>query len=288
MARRYELRAICMKDYLAWKKSTTKNPDTPINYERWVKRFLAFLDGKPITLENFGRFKAHLEEVGYSEKNIQYGSYLIRDYIAYQVTVHELSFPLSLLRIPQARSSSHHALMPDEYERLVAELPKGDPVAIQRRLMLMLMWDTGMRVGELTRLKIADLEIQRAVIENEKNHRSRRIGWSKETEKLLKRYLRHRKKVHTKEPYLFVSLKWKPAQKISTRHVERIVFDLRRKADIRTLVRPHSFRHGFVHRKLAEGKPMTTIAQMLGHSTAMNVMNYAQLNSKEMQEAWVM
>lgn len=280
-----------MQDYLEWKRSTTKNPDTPENYERWVKRYLVFLKGGEITLESMGRFRNHLREYGYSPKNIQYGSYLIRDYISFQITVHGLEFPLKLLRIPQERSNSHPAITRDEFERMLVFVPKNEAKTIQRRLMLTMLWETGMRVGELLRLKISELELKGAIIHNEKNSKSRRIGWSAETEELLKFYLPLRKHMRVKgddKDFLFVSLIWKPSRRMSSRHVERIVADLRNKAKLKNPIRPHSFRHGFVHRQLEKRTPITTIAQMLGHTSTMNVMNYAQLNSVEIQEAWVM
>lgn len=281
-----------MQDYLEWKRSTTKNPATTPTYERWVRKYLTFLKGDEITLESFGRFRTFLKaECLYSPKNIQYGSSIIRDYIAYQVTVHNLQFPLKLLKIPQERSNSHEAISADEFKRMLVFVPKNEARTIQKRLMLTLLYETGMRVGELLRLKISELEKNGAIIHNEKNHRSRRIGWSEETEDLLRFYLplrKHMKTSKSEEDFLFVSLIWKPSRRFTTRHLERIVEELRNKAQLKSIIRPHSFRHGFVHRQLEKRTPITTIAQMLGHSTSMNVMNYAQLNSREIKEAWKM
>lgn len=277
-----------MEDYLDWKRSTTKNPATPICYERWIKRYLAFLRGGEITLESVGQFRNHLQELGHSPKNIQFGSQLIRDYISYQMTVHNLDFPLRLLKIPQERSNSHPAVTQEDFDKMLILLPKIEAITLQRRLMITLLWETGMRVGELLRLKISDLQEKGTVIHNEKNHRSRRIGWSSETEELLQFYLPLRRHLKTDEDWLFVSFRWKPTRQLTTRQLQRIVEDLRKKAKLKNEIRPHSFRHGFVHRKLQEGKPVTTVAQMLGHSTTLNVLTYAQLNSKEIYEAWKM
>lgn len=278
-----------MHDYLEWKRSTTKNPQTVRQYAMWVRRYMDFLKGEDVTLESVGKFRFFCKnELDYSPKNIQYGTHLIRDYIHYQMTVHGLQFPLSLLKIPQERSNSHPAITLEEYRKLTAQLNENEPQSLQRLLMLSLLWDTGMRVGELLRLRISDLKYKEAVIGNEKNHRQRRIGWSEETECLLSRYLPLRNNLLSEEDFLFVSFKWRPCKQFTTRHVERVIEVLRKEAGLKNDIRPHSFRHGFVHRKLEEGKPITTIAQMLGHSTTMNVLNYAQLSGKEITEAWKM
>lgn len=278
-----------MQDYIDWKKSTTRNPKSVDNYARWAKRYTQFLKGEDITLESIGRFKLFLKnEMEYSPKNIQYGLNIIRDFISYQIAVHGLIFPLALLKIPQERSNSHPAITKEEFDRMASQLSRNEPMGLQRLLMITMLWDTGMRAGELLRLKIKDLKPQGAIIHNEKNHRNRRIGWSKETEDLLRFYLPLRRHLITDEEWLFVSFRWKPHRQMTSRQLERIVEELRNDAGLENTIRPHSFRHGFVHRKLNEGKPITTVAQMLGHASTINVLTYAQLSSKEMIEAWEM
>lgn len=276
-----------MIDYLQWKKSCVASSSLP-NYERWVKRFNTFLNKDTITLDDTSRFKIHLLDKGYSPKNIQYGLSLVRDYLNYQVTMHKLDFPLALFRIKQERSKSHYALTEAEYRRMLAVLPENEPLSLQRKLLLSFLWDTGMRGGELLRLRYSDINGSEAVIMNEKNHRSRLIAWSAESARLLKRYLPLRRQLPSLkgDDFLFISFKYRPCRKLTTRQLERIVMEIRKKAHIRNTIRPHSFRHGFVHRQLREGRPITTISQMLGHSTANNVIAYAQLSSKEIREAW--
>lgn len=232
------------------------------------------------------RFRKYLIEYGYSPKNVQYGLQLVRDYIHYQMTVHGLDFPLSLLRIPQERSKSHYAVTYDEYRKMADSLPLNEPMSLQRRLMISMLWDTGMRCGELLRLRMSDLKDRSATIHNEKNHRNRVIGWSEQTDKMLKFYLPLRKHLHCEEDFVFVSFRWKPCKKFSNRQLENIIKEVRTKVGITNEVRPHSFRHAFVHRQLQQKRPITTIAQMLGHSTTFNVLAYAQLNSAEIREAW--
>jgi integrase/recombinase XerD len=284
-----------MIDYLQWKRQTTKNANTVVNYERWVRRFYTWLGRETcdFTLEDVLRFREWLasptpKRKAYSPKNIQYGLTLLRDYISYQNTVHGFEFPLRLLKIPQERSKSHYAVTYEEYRKMVDLLATNEPLGIQRRLMLDLLWETGMRVGELLRLRLSDLGERGATIHNEKNHRNRIIGWSQQTENLFKFYLPFRKNLESKEDWLFVSFFNKPCRKFTTRNVELIVKGLREEAGIMNPIRPHSFRHAFVHRHLKAGKPITTIAQMLGHSTVFNVLAYAQLSGQEIQEAWKM
>lgn len=276
-----------LQEYLDWKKSYTK-PGTYPNYERWVTRFREVVgkEGENYTLEDISKFRAHLIEAGYAPKNIQYGLYLVRDYLTYLISLHGLDFPLRLFRIRQERSNSHYPVNEQEARSMIDSLSRNEPVSLQRKVMLSILFETGIRGGELLSIRLSDLTHRKAIIRNEKNHRSRMVSWSEETEELLQFYLHLRTEMICKEDWLFVSFKWRPTRRLTTRQLERIVGDIRRQVGIEAMVRPHSFRHGFVHRKLQEGVPITTVSQMLGHSSTMNVINYAQLTSKEMHEAW--
>lgn len=282
-----------MQDYLQWKRTTTKNPATAKHYERWVRKFHTFRGvDNTYTLEDISRFKKFLIESEYSPKNIQYGLSILKDYLGYQIAIHKLDFPLALFKVSVERSESHIHIAETDYFKMLSVLPQNEPLTLQRRLMLMFLWDTGLRGGELLRLKLSDLKDRKAIILNEKNNRSRLISWSRDTEKMLRLYLPLRKHLEShletkdRNPYLFVSFKWRPLKPLTTRQLERIIIEVKKKARIRKPIRPHSFRHGFVHRKLDEGKSITTVAQMLGHSSTVNVLTYAQLNGREIREAW--
>lgn len=278
-----------MEKYVKWKQSTIQASSIP-HYIRWIERFQAFTKKNgDFDLQDTAQFKEFLLEVGYSPRNIQYGLSIIRDYLNYLIAVEALNFPMHLFRIKQERSKSHYPVTKEDYTKMLAQLPPNEPLTLQRRLMLSMLWDTGMRGGELLSLEITNLKTRSSIINNEKNKRQRLVSWSTETEKLLQHYLHLRNNLITNEKWLFVSFRWKTerkTRKFTTRQLERIVEDIRKGAGIKDPVRPHSFRHGFVHRKLEEGKPITTVAQMLGHSTTMNVLTYAQLSSKEIHKAW--
>lgn len=277
-----------MQKYLNWKETTIQKSSLGA-YKRWVALFLNVVNkDEGFTIEDITTFRLFLERAEYSPRNIQFGLHILHDYISYLMAAEGLDFPLYLFRIKQQRSKSHHPVTEEEYVKMLSVLTPHEPMPLQRRLMLMMLWDTGVRGGELLRIRLADLKPRHAFINNEKNRRQRLVSWSDETEELLQFYLHLRNEMSTKEDWLFVSFHWKPTRQMTTRQLERIVYDTRILAGVTTLVRPHSFRHGFVHRKLRQGTPITTVSQMLGHSSTMNVINYAQLSSKELHEAWGM
>ncbi len=271
-------------DYYIWKRSTV-SPSSYPNYERWVKKFVNFHPNlKEIDLKDIARFKAYLQGKGYSPKNVQYGLSIIRDFLGYQVEVGELDFPLKLFRIKVERSNSHHTITSEEFRHMLNKVPATSPRNLQLRLMLMMLWDTGMRGGEMLRLRVSDLrDLKFAQIENEKNYKSRLVAWSPDTTHLLSMYLAVRQEIPTSEDWLFICFRTK-GQKMSMRALQLMVKEASKGLEAK--ISPHSFRHGFVHRKLDEGHPITTVAQMVGHSTSLNIMTYSQRSGPEMRDAW--
>lgn len=274
-----------MLDYLEWKRSNVASSSYP-NYEHWVKRFTEFHpDVAQIDLQDIARFKGFLQSKGYSPKNIQYGLSIVRDFIGYLVEVQGLKFPIKLFRIKVERSNSHHSITTEEFRTMLNNTPANTPRNLQKRLMFLMLWDTGMRGGELLRLRICDIrDMKYAQIENEKNYKSRLVAWSDDTIHLLSMYLALRNKIPCSEDWLFVSFFRKKVKKLNMRTLQLMIKEATK--GMESKISPHSFRHGFVHRKLDEGQPITTVAQMLGHSTSLNVMTYSQRSGPEMRDAW--
>lgn len=283
---RAEPTGIAMHDYFEWKRSHLDKTSVP-NYIRWIERFHNFLGTTELnfTLEDIGRYKTELQKT-YSPKNIQYGLSILKDYIGYCQAIHDFQFPRHLLKIKKERSNSHKPLTQIEFDLMYRSLRENEPMSLQRKLMITLLWETGMRVGELTRLRVSDLSNGEALIKNEKNTKSRIIAWSPTAEALIQRYLPLRKHLKCSDDWLFVSFHYYPANKMSTRQVERIFKKICLKVGIRGRRTPHSTRHGFTHMQLDAGNTESTVAQMLGHSTSINIMTYNQREGREMRKAW--
>ena len=159
--------------------------------------------------------------------------------------------------------------------------------AVRNYVMIVLMLDTGLRVGEMVQLKIADLYFQvipvktlviRAVIA--KNKRERTVPMSTRAYDALKLF-------HTEFNYLFASTERYYAfafgnflKPMSTRQVERIVRKIAMGA-IGRPVHPHVFRHTFATR-LMRVTDSRTVQELLGHKhiTSTQIYTHPDENDK--------
>ena len=131
-------------------------------------------------------------------------------------------------------------------------------------LMLRLLYETGMRVGELQALVIGDLDLQdnEISIQKAKRHQEgRKVPiWNHSTTQLLKMYMQDR----PKDEALFISNKGTP---ISKRQIQRIYEDCAKRAGIeRERQHVHILRHTHAVMALKSGVDLRTLQMNLGHS----------------------
>ncbi len=153
---------------------------------------------------------------------------------------------------------------------------------IRNRLMLELLYSSGLRVSELCRLKINDLDFENAigkVIEG-KGNKDRNIILSK---KWIINYNKYRLKYNKKysSEYVFAKLNGKP---FSTDTIEKIIKESAKLANIQKDVSPHCLRHSFATHLLDSGENLRTIQTLLGHSNISTTQIYTKVSNDEIKK----
>lgn len=151
---------------------------------------------------------------------------------------------------------------------------------LKEKLVIMLLYSSGLRVSELTKLKINDLDLDErtAVVRGGKGNKDRLAILSEKWVILLKEYLKKRK---AKSEYVFCnSLGWP----ISVDSVQRMVRRTRIKAGINKNITPHSFRHSFATHLLEKGENIRKIQELLGHSNLSTTQIYTSVSTEELKK----
>jgi integrase/recombinase XerD len=174
------------------------------------------------------------------------------------------------LRLPQRRGSSRlpEILSRQELERLfeAAVNPK-------HRVLLMTAYSSGLRVGELVRLRVTDIESDRMLIRVEQG-KGRKDRYTVLSPVLLG-YLREYWKIKRPPLWLFPS----PSRDTHVcRATAQVVFkQARDKAGIRKRASIHSLRHGFASALLEAGVDLRTIQILLGHRSFSTTARYIRV-----------
>ena len=274
-----------VEEYLSWKRSYTSA--APRCYRLWVERFQAFVNKPPEALSHTD-YAAFAESLSghHAPKGIQFALNVIHNYLRFYFEQGRLRFPLYLARVPRARSNSHEAITEGEYQRLVTHLKSCQPLPLRNLAILMLLHDTGLRIGELLSLEIEDIDQDcSAVVKTEKTVRDRRVFWNPVTDLALQQYLVERINHGTAEcDALFVGDRNVSDRALSRRAVESMLKRTLGRAGIQKKLCPHSFRHAFIHRLARLSVPDAIIAQLVGHSTPATISHYTKLSRPEFRE----
>jgi len=140
--------------------------------------------------------------------------------------------------------------------------------------MIDLLYSTGIRVGELVRLNISDLNFeQRECIVFGKGDKERRVYFDAKSKLHLQEYINSRT---DDNPALFVTLN-APHKRLKISGVEIRIRSLGRKLGFEK-IHPHKFRRTMATRAIDKGMPIEQVQKILGHSQIDTTMQYAIVN----------
>lgn len=140
--------------------------------------------------------------------------------------------------------------------------------------MIDLLYSTGMRVGELVNLNIADVNFEaRECVVFGKGDKERRVYFDAKAKLHLQNYLRRRQ---DDNPALFVTLD-APHARLKISGVEVRLRRLGRSLNLYK-IHPHKFRRTMATRAIDKGMPIEQVQKILGHSQIDTTMQYAMVN----------
>lgn len=146
------------------------------------------------------------------------------------------------------------------------------------RLILRILYRCGLRVSELTSLKIEDIDFDDKMItvRGGKGDKDRVVPIDDETLDLIQLY-----KKDADKGVLILSQR---GEALSTRQVERIVKKYAKKAGIEKNVYPHMLRHSFAVHSLKAGMNLRSVQKMLGHSSLTTTQIYLDLTGEDVKK----
>lgn len=138
---------------------------------------------------------------------------------------------------------------------------------------------TGMRIGELVRLDIADINLQeRECVVTGKGNKQRPVYFDARTKLHLQSYLKTR---NDDSPALFVSLGTN-ARRLSIGGIESRLRKLGKACGIHR-VHPHKFRRTLATHAIDKGMPIEQVQKLLGHARIDTTMHYALVNQSNVK-----
>ncbi len=260
------------QQYLKLEKSLS--PNTQDAYMTDLDKLLNFLHSENIEildvcLDDLERFSAGLHDIGIhprSQARIISG---IKSFFHFLIMADYLEAdPSELLEGPKIGLKLPEVLTVEEIDSIIAAIDLSKNEGQRNRAILETLYSCGLRVSELTNLKLSDLYFDEGFIKVEgKGSKQRLVPISPRAIKEIKLYFIDRNRGRIKkeyEDYVFLA-RW--GKNISRIMVFHLIKELAQTAGITKNISPHTFRHSFATHLLEGGANLRAIQCMLGHES---------------------
>ncbi|MEW6201420.1 MAG: site-specific tyrosine recombinase XerD [bacterium] len=180
-------------------------------------------------------------------------------------------------------------LSQDEIVKII-ETEKGKtPMSVRNRAILELLYATGMRVSELTELRVGDYQADAGFVRCfGKGKKMRIVPVGAEAAQWLNRYIVEvRPRTQNYElrtpKYMFLSNR---CGKISRQSCWNLIRRRAVKAGVAKKVSPHTFRHSFATHLLEGGADLRAVQEMLGHADIATTQTYTHVSMGKIKEIY--
>ena len=238
-----------------------------------------------ITATSLGSYVLYLEKSGMSSATVSRSIASIRSFFVFLLGRGMVKGnPTEQLKPPKVEKKSPDVLTVDEV-KLLLQQPVGDtPKIIRDRAMLSLLYATGLRVTELIRLTVDNLNLPMNYIECSDGSKYRIIPIDEDTRGILETYIRDvRPEMVKKGNYLFANIKGEP---MSRQGFWKIIKYYAKKANIDKDITPHMIRHSFASHMVNNGADLHAVQEMLGHSDISTTQIYLKQRPVKLKEVY--
>ncbi len=197
-----------------------------------------------------------------------------------------LKNPAELIETPRQTRKLPEFLSVHEIDAMLACIDRSTVDGERNYSMLETLYSCGLRVSELTNLKITDLHLEHDYIKvTGKGNKERLIPIGRSAKKLIKNYLTrvrpHQPVKKTAGDILYLN---RLGNKLSRIMVFYIIKDLAKKAGIKKKLSPHTFRHSFATHLVEGGADLRAVQEMLGHRSITTTEIYTHLDSQFLRD----
>ena len=279
------------QNYLRLERGLSEN--SILNYSFDVKKLMHWLEANELTISPLAISEETLQQFIYemakvlnprSQGRLISGLKGFFNYLIFED--YRKTNPLELIEMPNLSRKLPDTLAVSDIDQLIAAIDLSSKQGERNRAIVETLYGCGLRVSELTNLKISDLFFEEGFIKvTGKGDKQRLVPISQTTQKYINLY-RGEIRVHldikpNAKDTLFLNQHGKG---LTRAMVFTIVKRLAEKAGIKKSISPHTFRHSFATHLLENGADLRAIQQMLGHESITTTEIYTHLDRKHLTE----
>jgi len=262
-------------DYLEKIKGYSKY--TIISYKTDIQKYFDYLNKNNVKYYDFEKYIQKLSKNKYAKTTINRKIVSISTFFKWCKNKKNLNLK-DIKRIKNMKTEKKlPTILTSSYiNKLLDTIPTSSTKEVRDRTIIEILYSSGLRVSELSNMKLNDLKDNKSIKVLGKGNKIRILPITDTAYNLLKLWITtHRNEYKNKysENYIFLGVRGK---KISEREIQRIV-------NLRLGTFPHSIRHTFATHLLDGGADLRVVQEMLGHTDPSTTQIYTHVSKKQLK-----
>lgn len=262
-------------------------------YDRTIKNFINYMDNNKNytitdTIQEYKSYIKHEKTKGLNTNTIATKTKIINKFLKDELDI------TTNIKVKRKNKNLPKILAEKEIQQLLnyytgtsydfnSNLP--DEILIKlsyrNKLLLYVLYYTGIRVNELRLMKKQDINLKdRIILIQGKGKKERYVLFNDAVEYYFKKYL----EFIPKQEYIFTG--YDTVKPLNSRTIESIVKDTAKSVGLEKKVTPHMLRHTYATHLLINGMDIKLIQQLLGHESLNTTKIYLNLDMKNIKESY--
>ena len=275
-------------DHIAYERGLAEN--TCMAYEHDLLGFISFLENSCEIYEVEDVQRSHVaawldqqHKAGTQASTRRRRLFAVKAFFSFLVAERLVAENISASIIsPETGRKLPHTLSEDDVSSLLNSINGSSPYDVRDRAILELFYACGLRVSELTSLKMNDVKVDEKLVKcTGKGGKSRIVPLGTGAYNALLNYLDHGRerfaRGNASEMGLFLTQRGAP---FTRQGIFKMLAKRAKEALLKEHVHPHMLRHSFATHLLANGAPVRVIQEMLGHADIATTQVYTHVNDK--------
>ena len=280
------------EDYLSNERKYPEN--TIISYLKDLDNYNEYINEnninyKTINKEEIRGYLKYLDSLNRSKSSISRNLSALRNFYSYLININITdNNPFKSIRNPKKDKKLPNFLQHDELKTIFDSIDMSTSLGLRNRLIIELLYATGIRVSELTSLKLSNIDQNNNEIRIlGKGNKERIVFYGEYAKKYLNLYINEARDElldGNKSEYLLINNNGTP---LTSRGVELVVNEVVKKAALKHNISPHVLRHTFATDLLNNGADLKSVQELLGHESLSTTQIYTHITNERLRSVYL-
>jgi len=253
---------------------------TIISYKTDIQKYFEYLNKNKLNYYDIEKYIQNLSKKKYAKTTINRKIVSITNFFKWCKNKKNLNIKdIKNIKNMKTERKLPTILTSNYINKLLDTIPTSTTKEVRDRSIIEILYSSGLRVSELTNLKLNDIKQNKSIKVLGKGNKVRILPMTDNAFNFLQLWINaHREEYINKysDKYIFLGVRGK---KISEREIQRIV-------NLRLGTFPHSIRHTFATHLLDGGADLRVVQEMLGHTDPSTTQIYTHVSKKQLKDKY--